>query len=55
MKALKTLKIGQVLEILATDPGSKSDIPAWTRSTGQELLGFEERDKDIRFLVKKMR
>ena len=56
MKALKALKIGQVLEILATDPGSKSDIPAWIRSTGNELLGFEERDtKDFRYLVKRLK
>ena len=56
MKALKTLDVGQVLEILTTDPGSKSDIPAWIRSTGQELLVFEEHDpKDFRFLVKRMK
>ncbi len=56
VKALKALEIDQVLEILTTDPGSKSDIPAWARSTGQELLGFEERNpKEFRFLVKKMK
>jgi rhodanese-related sulfurtransferase/TusA-related sulfurtransferase len=55
MKALKALKIGQVLEILATDPGSKADIPAWVRSTGNELLIFEERkSKDFRYLVKRI-
>jgi TusA-related sulfurtransferase/rhodanese-related sulfurtransferase len=56
VKALKALEIDQVLEILTTDPGSKSDIPAWSRSTGQELLGFEEHNpKEFRFLVKKMK
>ena len=55
-KALKTLDIGQVLEILATDPGSLADIAAWTRTTGQELLLSEERGpKDFRFLVKRMK
>jgi TusA-related sulfurtransferase len=55
-KALKTLEIGQVLEILATDPGSLADIGAWTRTTGQELLLSEERGpKDFRFLVKRMK
>ena len=54
VKALRALEISQVLEILTTDPGSKADIPAWTRSTDQELLTFEERDtKDFRFLVRK--
>jgi TusA-related sulfurtransferase/rhodanese-related sulfurtransferase len=56
IKAFKTLDIDEVLEILATDPGSKSDIPAWARSTGQEFLGFEELNpKEFRFLVKRMK
>ncbi|MFW9904317.1 MAG: sulfurtransferase TusA family protein [Candidatus Thorarchaeota archaeon] len=53
-KSLKTLKMGQVLEILTSDPGSQRDIPAWTRVTGQELLVSEERGpKEFRFLVKR--
>jgi TusA-related sulfurtransferase/rhodanese-related sulfurtransferase len=55
-KAIKSLKIGQVLEILATDPGSKRDIPAWAHATGQELLVSEERgSEDFRYLVKKQK
>ncbi|MFX1507478.1 MAG: sulfurtransferase TusA family protein [Promethearchaeota archaeon] len=56
VEALKALKVGQVLEILTTDPGSKSDIPAWARSTGQELLISEEHGlEEFRFLVKRMK
>ena len=56
VKALKTLEMDQVLEILTTDPGSKADISAWVRSTGQDLLVFEERDqKEFRFLVKRLK
>lgn len=52
-KALKALKIGQVLEIFASHPSS---IPDWALSTGQELLVSEEQDsKDYRFLVKRMK
>ena len=55
-KTLNTLKMGQVLEILTTDPGSKRDIPVWAHVTGQELLVSEERGpKDFRFLVKRMK
>ncbi|MHA1940234.1 MAG: sulfurtransferase TusA family protein [Candidatus Hodarchaeales archaeon] len=55
-KALKELDIGQVLEILATDPGSMADIPAWSRTTGQELLLSEELgSKNFRFLVKRQK
>ena len=50
------MKIGQVLEILTTDPGSKRDIPAWAHVTGQELLVSEESSpKEFRFLVKRMK
>jgi len=55
-KKLQTLKIGQVLEILTTDPGSQRDIPAWARATGQELLVSEEHDpKEFRFLVRRLK
>ncbi|MFX0067237.1 MAG: sulfurtransferase TusA family protein, partial [Candidatus Hermodarchaeota archaeon] len=55
-KKLLTLKVGQVLEILTTDPGSKRDIPAWIHVTGQELLTLEERGpKDFPFLVKRLK
>lgn len=55
-KKLKTIKMGQVLEILTTDPGSLRDIPAWAHVTGQELLVSEESGpKEFRFLVKRMK
>jgi len=55
-KALKELEINQVLEILATDPGSMADIPAWSRTTGQELISSEELGpKSFRFLVKRLK
>jgi tRNA 2-thiouridine synthesizing protein A len=53
-KALKDLEVGQVLEILATDPVSQRDIPSWAIATGQELLVSEERGSEgFRFLVKR--
>ncbi|MFX0051890.1 MAG: sulfurtransferase TusA family protein [Candidatus Hermodarchaeota archaeon] len=55
-KKLNKLKVGQVLEILTTDPGSKRDIPAWIHVTGNELLTLEERGpRDFRFLVKRLK
>jgi len=55
-KTLKTLKKGQVLEILTTDPGSQRDIPAWAQVTGQELVLSEELGSEgFRFLVKRMK
>lgn len=37
-KAIKEVKIGQVLQVITTDPGSPLDMVAWTRLTGNELL-----------------
>ena len=40
-KEIKTIEIGQVLELLATDPGVEPDMHAWTRRTKHELLKIE--------------
>ncbi len=51
---IKELKVGQVLEVVATDEGIKSDMPAWSKATGQEYLGLEEKDGEYRVYVKKV-
>ena len=38
-KAVDALESGQVLKMIATDPGSLPDMEAWTSKTGHELLG----------------
>ena len=52
-QAIKALPVGGVLEGVATDPGVLADIPAWTRSTGNELLLIERQDGLIKFQVRK--
>lgn len=52
-KALNDLTGGQVLRIIATDPGSVKDFQAFTRQTGNELLGSEEVNGEFTFLIKK--
>jgi tRNA 2-thiouridine synthesizing protein A len=37
-KAIKELQSGQILKLIATDPGSPPDMEAWSRQTGNELL-----------------
>ncbi len=41
-KAIKDLEDGQVLEIQATDKGSKADLAAWAESTGHQYIGTNE-------------
>ncbi len=52
-KKMKELKAGQVLEILADDEGIKEDMPAWCRTTGNELLGIEKGTEGYKAYVKK--
>jgi len=41
-KALNGMRVGQVLEVIATDSGSVRDFVAFTRQTGHELLVSRE-------------
>ncbi len=53
-RALKEVQPGDLLELLATDPGSKSDVPAWSKISGNELLEQGEEDGVYRYLLRKV-
>jgi tRNA 2-thiouridine synthesizing protein A len=44
---------GQVLKVLATDPGSVKDFSAFSRQTGNPLLASEAVEKEFVFFMKK--
>ncbi len=52
-KGLQTVEIGQVVEVICTDPGSMADFKAFANSTGNELLAAEEDNKIYRFLLRR--
>ena len=52
-KALKGTKTGDLFELLATDPGSKSDVPSWAELSGNELLESAESGGVYRYVVRK--
>lgn len=52
-KAMRTLAAGDVLEIVATDPGTRKDIPAWCERTGNRLLSVDDGGLEIRYYVRK--
>ena len=52
-KSLSSLESGQVLRIIATDPGSVKDFEAFAKQTGNELLETNEEGGKFHFLVKK--
>lgn len=52
-KALTELQSGQVLKIVATDPGSVKDFQAFAKQTGNELLQHAEANKEFTFFMKR--
>ncbi|HEY3368931.1 MAG TPA: sulfurtransferase TusA family protein [Symbiobacteriaceae bacterium] len=52
-KAIDSLQPGQILLILATDPGSCADFAAWSRSTGHPLLSSTEAEGVFSYEVRK--
>ncbi len=54
-KAVDSLQIGQILKMIATDPGSTSDMDAWTAKTGHELVASEQEGGKFIFYIKRMK
>jgi tRNA 2-thiouridine synthesizing protein A len=53
--AIRTGQVGEVYEVLSSDEGSKTDIPAWVTKAQHELVEFEPEDGYARFVVRKAR
>jgi tRNA 2-thiouridine synthesizing protein A len=52
-KALSAMQSGQVLKVLATDPGAVKDFQTFSRQTGHELLSHAEANKEFTFFMRK--
>jgi len=52
-KALADMTTGQVLRIVATDPGSVKDFQAFSKQTGNALLSHAEAGKEFTFFMQK--
>lgn len=52
-KSLTDMASGQVLKVLATDPGSVKDFQAFSKQTGNELLSSETVSNEFVFFMKK--
>lgn len=52
-KSLNELKSGQVLKIVATDPGSVKDMHAFAKQTGNALISSNEEDRTFVFYMRK--
>lgn len=52
-KAIKEVGVGQILKMIATDPGAPADMEAWARQTGHELLASEREDDRFIFFIRR--
>jgi tRNA 2-thiouridine synthesizing protein A len=50
-KAIGKVKVGEVLEVVSNDPGTKDDIPLWAKKVGHEFLGALAADGYDRIFV----
>lgn len=52
-QAIDKMTVGQVLEMISTDPGSVADMQAWSRRTGHELLEHRQENSLFQFFIRK--
>ncbi len=53
-KALKGMEVGQILQMISTDPGAMPDMKAWANQTGHELIeSHDSGDNVFTFTIKK--
>lgn len=50
---IASIEVGQVLEVLADDPSSRSDIESWAKRTGHEIVSIDEEGDVLRFLIRR--
>ncbi|MBI4260578.1 MAG: sulfurtransferase TusA family protein [Actinobacteria bacterium] len=53
--AIREGAVGEVIEVLSSDEGSRTDIPAWVAKAGHEMVEVVEEDGFARFVVGKAR
>ena len=52
---ISNVEVGGVIRAVATDAGAMADIPAWAKSTGNEVLKAEKEGGEYVFLVKRVK
>ncbi len=52
-KAMDTLTTGDILEVHSTDKGAVSDLAAWAKTSGHDLLQHQQEDNVYKFWIQK--
>jgi tRNA 2-thiouridine synthesizing protein A len=51
-QAMKTVAAGELIEVIATDPGSVKDFAAWSTSTGNAMVESTNAEGKFRFVLR---
>ncbi len=51
-KAYRNSKVGDTIEIWATDKGIKNDVTAWAQKTGNQVLSIEDQPDKVVVIIK---
>ncbi|MFP3215514.1 MAG: sulfurtransferase TusA family protein [Candidatus Micrarchaeota archaeon] len=51
-KAYRNAKVGDIIEVWATDPGIKADAKAWADKTKNQIIGIKEEEGVIKVSIK---
>jgi tRNA 2-thiouridine synthesizing protein A len=54
-EAMKSMAVGQILEMLSDDPASDADMKSWAQRTGNDLVAVSKNGAVYRFFVRKTR
>lgn len=54
-QAIKNVQVGELLELVATDPGVEPDMKAWTTRTGNELVSISKSGEAFHVLIRRKR
>jgi len=52
---VKLMNRGEILKVLSDDPGILEDMPAWCRTSGNELVGIEEHGEEYYVYIRKLK
>lgn len=52
-KTMNTMEVGETVEVIATDAGSKADLQAWAASTGHQYIGLVEEGSVLKHYLRK--
>ncbi len=54
-KGIVEVKVGEIMAVLATDSGTKKDLPAWAKKMGHDYLGAIEEQGYLKLFVKRLK